>query len=126
MEKPKVLFCCLGNIIRSPICEGLLRHKYGDKVFADSAAVTRDDLDSHPEENAIIVAKEHGFDISEHISRLVTLDDFEKFDLIVSLERRVHRILESMKPKNIYLKSPESPNCWSRAKVVLIIYNQFV
>ena len=98
-KKPRVLFVCLGNIIRSPLCEGMLRHKYGNKVIVDSAACTSDDLDSHPMREAQIVAKKHGFDISSHVSRLVKKSDFENFDLIVSLERYVFHCLDRMKPK---------------------------
>ena len=105
--KPHVLFCCLGNIIRSPLCEGIMRHKYGDRVFVDSAAVTDDDLGCHPQTNAKKIAKQHGFDISKHISRLVTEKDFQNFDLIVALERYVYTSLLKMKPSQCHAKVVE-------------------
>lgn len=93
-----VMFVCLGNIIRSPTCEGLLRTLVTDNVFVDSSAVTRDDLGQHPNEYAQEVCKEHGFDISSHVSKLITKDDFYKFDLIVSLENIVFFRLNDKKP----------------------------
>jgi protein-tyrosine phosphatase len=93
-----VLFVCLGNIIRSPTCEGLLRTRVKPSVFVDSAACTRDDIGQNPSEHAQTVCQEHGFDISSHVSRLITDDDFRQFDLIVSLESYVHETLEEIRP----------------------------
>jgi protein-tyrosine phosphatase len=93
-----ILFVCLGNIIRSPTCEGLLRTLVQPSVLVDSAACTRGDLGQSPAEHAETICKEHGFDISSHVSRLITDDDFRKFDLIVSLEHYVHTCLEEMRP----------------------------
>jgi protein-tyrosine phosphatase len=97
---PAVLFVCLGNYIRSPICEGLLRQLVQPQVTVDSAAVTRDDIGSHPHQHAQKISKIHGFDISSHISRLIRRDDFDRFDVIVSLEPSVYRSLVSQKPPN--------------------------
>jgi protein-tyrosine phosphatase len=93
-----VLFVCLGNIIRSPTCEGLLRTRVKPSVFVDSAACTEDDLGQHPSKHAQRICREHGFNISSHVARLITEDDFQKFDLIVSLESYVQQTLEDMKP----------------------------
>lgn len=95
-----VLFVCLGNIIRSPLCEGLFRHLMGSSYLVDSAAVTDDDLNQHPNPHSQRIAREHGFDISKHISRLVTFEDFSKFDIIVGLEPYVTNELKRMKPIN--------------------------
>jgi protein-tyrosine phosphatase len=93
-----VLFVCLGNVIRSPTCEGLLRTRVQPSVFVDSAACTRHDVGQNPEDHAQTVCKEHGFDISRHVARMITDDDFQKFDLIVSLESFVHDSLEEIRP----------------------------
>ena len=106
-EKPSVLFCCLGNIIRSPLCEGLMRHRYGDQVIVDSAAVTTDDIGRHPQENAQLIAKRHGFDISSHVARLITKQDFEKYDIIVALAADVYSELKYMKPNKCRAKIVE-------------------
>ena len=103
MEKlnyKSVLFCCMGNIIRSPLCEGLFKNIMGDDYIVDSCAVTEDDLGVSPEENSCIIAKREGFDISNHISRLITKKDFYNFDLIVGLDQWVTNELKNMKPKD--------------------------
>jgi protein-tyrosine-phosphatase len=94
-----VLFVCLGNIIRSPTCEGLLRTLVTPDVVVHSAAVTADDLGSHPHRHVQRVCREHGFDISSHVARMVTPRDFAAFDVIVSLEPSVQRSLVKQAPQ---------------------------
>jgi protein-tyrosine phosphatase len=96
---PRILFVCLGNIIRSPLCEGLLRHLVLPAVTIDSAAITNHDLGQHPAEHAQTIARKNGFDISSHISRLVTPADYRRFDIIVALEGYVYRGLLRMQPQ---------------------------
>jgi protein-tyrosine phosphatase len=86
---PAVLFVCLGNYIRSPVCEGLLRKLVQPQVIVDSAAITTDDLDSRPHKFAQKISRKHDFDISSHIARLIRPDDYDRFDVIVSLEPSV-------------------------------------
>ncbi|EAX89346.1 low molecular weight phosphotyrosine protein phosphatase, putative [Trichomonas vaginalis G3] len=104
---PRVLFVCLGNIIRSPLCEGYLRHKFVNKVIVDSAACTHDDLGQHPDKYSCKIAREQGFDISSHISKLIKKTDFYDFDIIVSLEKYVQRSLERKKPNDAKCKIVE-------------------
>lgn len=99
-----MLFVCLGNIIRSPTCEGLLRHLATSDIITDSAAVTSDDLDQHPAPEVQMLARQHGYDISKHISRKITKEDFRKFDLIVSLEPYVYRRLLRLAPEQAKAK----------------------
>jgi protein-tyrosine phosphatase len=95
---PSVLFVCLGNYIRSPVCEGLLRTLVDPAVVVDSAAVTYDDIGQHPHPHAREIARAHGFDISAHVSRIVAKEDYDRFTVIVSLEPSVKRALVSQKP----------------------------
>ena len=96
---PAVLFVCLGNVIRSPTCEGLLRTRVTPEVTVDSAAVTEDDIGCHPRQEVCRLAREHGYDISRHVARLVTERDYKKYNIIVSLEPWVFRQLKSMAPR---------------------------
>ena len=98
MSEDSVLFVCLGNIIRSPLCEGLFRKYTGGKIEVDSAAVTYDDLGQHPHPLAQRIASEHGFDISGHVSRLISVHDFSSYKYIVSLEPYVYNRLKKMQP----------------------------
>lgn len=99
-KKMSVLFVCLGNIIRSPTCEGLLRHLATSDIIVDSAAVTSDDLDQHPDPEVQQLARQHGYDISSHISKKIKANDFKKFDLIVSLEPYVFKRLKRLAPQD--------------------------
>jgi protein-tyrosine phosphatase len=117
-KNPSVLFVCLGNIIRSPLCEGLLRSCVDRSVRIDSAAVTADDLDQHPMNHAQTVARQHGFDISSHISKLITDEDFARFDIIVALERYVYDCLKRSQPRGSkaliceFVPGKNIPNPW--------------
>jgi protein-tyrosine phosphatase len=95
-----VLFVCLGNIIRSPFCEGLFRLATGSQIRVDSAAIYTSNIDQPPAHNAQLLAKRYGFDISCHISRLITVHDFYSFDLLVALEPHVHKRLDELKPRS--------------------------
>jgi protein-tyrosine phosphatase len=103
-EIRSVLFVCIGNIIRSPVAEGLFRHRTNRQILTDSAAVTRQNLNENPVQNAQIIGKQHGFDISGHRSRLVRSEDFSKFHLIVALEPFVYRRLMDLKPRSSQAK----------------------
>ncbi len=99
-----MLFVCIENIIRSPVCEGLFKTTVKSDAVVDSAAVTNDDLSHNPNRGSQAVAREKGFDISGHVSRQITDDDFRKFAIIVSLEKCVHRRLLSIAPKDSIAK----------------------
>ncbi|MFI5164676.1 MAG: low molecular weight protein-tyrosine-phosphatase [Bacteroidia bacterium] len=88
-----VLFVCLGNICRSPMAEGILRHKaeqQGLKIKIDSAGTEYLHVGENPDRRAIKTAKEHGVDISKLVARQITEDDFENFDKIFVAEAKVY------------------------------------
>ena len=65
----RVLFVCTGNICRSPMAEGLLRHilpeRLKSKVTVSSAGTHA--IDGNPAEPlADLAAQERGFSLSEH------------------------------------------------------------
>ncbi len=85
----KFLFVCLGNICRSPIAHGLLKHK-ADKLglnwSVDSAGTSDWHAGELPNEKSIKVMKEHGIDITYQRSRLLTKYDLQDFDLIYVMD----------------------------------------
>lgn len=87
-----VLFCCTMNAIRSPIAEGLLKRRFGTRVFVDSCGLRKGD---QIDPMAVLVMDELGVDLIKH--RPKTFDDLDddSFDLIVSLAPQAHhRALE--------------------------------
>ena len=75
VRKPRVLFICTHNSVRSQIAEGYLRARYGDRFEAASAG--SETLGVHP--LAIAVMDEIGIDISSQCSKLV--DEFFHADI---------------------------------------------
>jgi len=91
MKKLSILFVCLGNICRSPMAEGVLSQLIAEKrldknINVDSAATHNYHSHARPDQRACLTAKAYGIDITNQRSRQVTDDDFEKFDLIVSMD----------------------------------------
>ena len=88
---PGVLFVCLGNICRSPLCEGTFRNYLSQNnltstIFTDSAATSNYHTGDHPHSGGQRCAKSHSFDISRHRSRQVNKSDFDKFNLIIGMD----------------------------------------
>ena len=85
---------CLGNICRSPLAEGILRHKItqsGIDAHVESAGFEAFHTGDPPDERAIEVAKKNGIDISGHRARLFRVDDFDKFDRIYVMDQNNYR-----------------------------------
>lgn len=75
-----VLFICQLNSVRSPMAEGLLRKRLGDKANVKSCGLTPDD----PNDFMLTIMKEVGIDMSGHDP--LGLDDIkdESFDRIIA------------------------------------------
>ena len=88
----KVLMVCLGNICRSPLAEGILRdkcEKRGLNWQIDSAGTNGLHTGERPYPDSQVVAKLNGIDISKQRSRSLKAEDFDRFDLIVSMANDV-------------------------------------
>ena len=99
--KPSVLFVCLGNICRSPLAEAALREearRLGIEVEIHSAGTGNWHVGKPPDPRAIAVAKRNGVDISAMRARLITPDDFHRFDHIVALDADNLANLKRMRP----------------------------
>ncbi|MFM2190344.1 MAG: low molecular weight protein-tyrosine-phosphatase [Arcticibacter sp.] len=97
-----ILMVCLGNICRSPLAEGIMQQHLkssGIQGHVDSAGVLSFHEGDPPQPGSIRVASNHGLDISQQKSRPFVVDDFERFDLIFTMDRSVHEQISS-KAKN--------------------------
>jgi protein-tyrosine phosphatase len=86
----KILLVCLGNICRSPMAEGLLRHKARERglhIETDSAGTGRSHLGQPPDPRAQAEMRRHGIDISDLRARLFIDTDFKRFDLLLAMDR---------------------------------------
>lgn len=99
-----ILFVCLGNICRSPLAEGVFRHqahKAGlDHLFEiDSAGCGGWHAGDPPDKRSIAIAAKHGVVIHEQQARQIRPEDFDRFDLILGLDRDNVAHLTAMQPK---------------------------
>lgn len=98
---PSVLFVCTGNICRSPTAHALLLHKAAAQDFqllADSAAISSAMAGNPPDRRALAELQRRGVSMPAHHARLVTADDFERFDHIVGMTAEHVRRLQKQAP----------------------------
>ena len=85
----KILFVCTGNICRSPLAEGILKHKLTQlklPVEVDSCGFEAFHAGDNPDDRARAVALKRGIDISSHFARLFSVKDFDSFDKIYVMD----------------------------------------
>ncbi|WP_109699911.1 low molecular weight protein-tyrosine-phosphatase [Chitinophaga deserti] len=85
----KILMVCLGNLCRSPLAEGILRHLSSQKGLnwqIDSAGTGNWHVGHPPDRRSIAVAKKHGIDISGLRGRQFSTADFDQFDRIFVMD----------------------------------------
>ncbi|RAX51503.1 protein tyrosine phosphatase [Helicobacter sp. 16-1353] len=71
----KILFVCLGNICRSPLAEGIARDLVAKNkldIIVDSCGTSGWHIDEAPDRRSIVVAKNHGIDISDLRGRQIS------------------------------------------------------
>ena len=103
-----VLFCCDYNAVRSPMAEGLMKQRFGQSVYVQSAGVHHEqEIDGF----AIQVCAEIGIELSRHRSRSFEEmaewgDDLGAFDLIVALSpaslRHAHELTRTSAVDVVY------------------------
>ena len=81
-----VLFICTGNICRSPMAEGLLRHATGEKIEVCSAGLGAGH-GQPPSAHAVEVLKKEGIDISDIRSQPVTPELLRRADYVFTMTR---------------------------------------
>jgi len=100
----KVLFVCLGNICRSPTAEVVFRaiaaREARDlEVAADSAGTAGYHIGAAPDLRSQQAARRRGYDMSGRRARVVAPEDFERFDLILAMDRENLAVLRRRAPR---------------------------
>ena len=95
---------CLGNICRSPTAEGVLRNLAAREapdlaLEIDSAGTADYHIGAPPDPRSQAAAKKRGIDISGLRARQVSQSDFERFDLILAMDRENLRELQALEPR---------------------------
>ena len=87
---------CLGNICRSPLAEGILKHKAlaaGKDWVIESAGTNGYHVGEAPHKLSQKVAKLNGIDICNQRARRFTIKDFERYDVVyVMAEEVIHEM----------------------------------
>ncbi|MBA4741817.1 MAG: low molecular weight phosphotyrosine protein phosphatase [Azoarcus sp.] len=99
----RVLFVCTGNICRSPTAEGVARRLFseaglGARVEFDSAGTHGYHVGEAPDARTLAFAARHGYDLSGLRARRVDIADFERFDLLLAMDRGHHAQMLAMCP----------------------------
>ena len=100
----RVLFVCLGNICRSPTAEAVLRHFAALEapelgLDIDSAGTADYHIGAPPDLRSQSAALRRGIDISGLRARQVAAVDFDRFDLILAMDRENLRDLQALAPR---------------------------
>lgn len=97
----KILLVCMGNICRSPMAEGVLRHLLEEaglsaEVTVDSAGTHSYHVGAMPDRRGQKAAIRRGVDLSAIRARRVVPGDLETFDYILAMDRDNYRELLSL------------------------------
>jgi protein-tyrosine phosphatase len=102
----RILFVCLGNIVRSPLAEALFlslaaENALGHKYEADSAGTGGWHAGELPDERMRHVAAQHDLQYT-HRARKVERTDISQFDWVIAMDRDNRASLMSLAvtPKN--------------------------
>ena len=98
-----VLFVCLGNICRSPTAEGVFQHRVAQaglaaEILTDSAGTGDWHIGKPPHRATMIAAAQRGYDLSPLRARLVTTKDFDRFAVILAMDRNNLHVLKRLRP----------------------------
>ncbi len=96
----KILFVCMANIVRSPAAENLFNHAvrqrgFGEDFVVDSAGTTPGFSGRRPHPVMTRIAASRGIE-NTGLSRTFTPRDFERFDMILVMDRWNYEDLAGM------------------------------
>jgi len=99
----RILFVCMGNICRSPSAEGVFRKLATERLpemslEIESAGTHDYHTGNPPDRRSIQAAARRGIDLSGLRARTVTDEDFERFDLILAMDRENLALLHQRAP----------------------------
>jgi protein-tyrosine phosphatase len=98
----RLLFVCLGNICRSPTAEGVMRalireRGLEDRIEVDSAGTGGWHVGAPPDARATEAARRRGI-VLEGAARRFSVEDFDRFDVILAMDSENLRDLRALAP----------------------------
>ncbi len=103
LNKVRVLFCCMGNICRSPTAEAVFRRYVenaglAEHILIDSAGTHDYHIGDAPDARTQRAAKLRGYDMSKLRGRQVEAADFGRFDYVLAMDEANLSILQRLRP----------------------------
>ena len=103
MKKISVLFCCMGNICRSPTAEAVFRVKVEEaglqqSILIDSVGTHDYHIGDPPDQRTQRAARQRGYDLSGLRGRQVEVADFTRFDYVLAMDSANMAILYRLCP----------------------------
>lgn len=96
----RILAVCAGNICRSPTAEAAIRKEAAEaglEVEVDSAGTGAWNLGEPPQPQAVAAGQAVGLEVTGR-ARKIHLADFDRYDMILAMDRANLRDLEAMAP----------------------------
>lgn len=99
----KILFVCLGNICRSPTAEAVVRALAAREapeldLQVDSAGTAGYHIGAPPDVRTRAAAARRGYELAALRARIIEPVDFERFDLILAMDRENLTVLRRRAP----------------------------
>lgn len=103
----RVLFVCLGNICRSPLAEGIMRHHVREAGLAAEIAIASAGTGSWhvgepPHEGSQLVALAHGIDLAAQRARHLRPEDLAAHDYVVAMDQQNLSDIIALDPQGRY------------------------
>lgn len=88
----RICFVCLGNICRSPTAEGVMRRLaatagIGGSLVLESAGTGGWHVGEPSDQRSCEAAARCGYDLTGHRAQQFTVSDFDRFDLVIAMDR---------------------------------------
>ncbi|MBR4792290.1 MAG: low molecular weight phosphotyrosine protein phosphatase [Bacteroidaceae bacterium] len=105
-KKYRIIFCCHGNICRSPMAEFIFKDKIrsrglNDLIYVESAAVSTEEIGNSIYPPAKRCLNAHGIPFDrDKTARQITRADYDRFDLIICMDRMNLRWLKYIIPND--------------------------
>ena len=102
----RIIFCCHGNICRSPMAEFIFKDKINsrglkEQFYVESAAVSTEEIGNSIYPPAKRCLNAHGIPFDkEKTARQITRADYNRFDLIICMDRMNLRWLKYIIPND--------------------------
>jgi protein-tyrosine phosphatase len=104
MKKVSILFCCMGNICRSPTAEAVFRARVDEAglaqlVIIDSVGTHDYHIGDPPDLRTQRAAMHRGYDMSGLRGRQVEVADFTRFDYVLAMDNANMTMLQRLCPQ---------------------------